>query len=234
MKKIISAFLSLVMLAVLCVPVLAANFDRLESVAYMDLDVSNEEMRAEILEAREKIIFSKSWVADGICGQILDKDGNLMEELPQFSELFPANWDIPSFLGQETAMKSDIAIPRLINPAISRIDVMYENSLMLINPPASTTTPAFCSFDTTGFIGTPYEYTYKKIYTTGVFANPAYTAYYNVGYSNASTGASLGWKPDIPNASTFSIDPPSNITVAVRASTYSHVGSWGMKETATD
>lgn len=43
----------------------------------------------------------------------------------------------------------------------------------------------------------------------------------NVGYSNAKTGASLGWKTNIESWDTFGITPPANTKVAVRASMYS-------------
>lgn len=48
-----------------------------------------------------------------------------------------------------------------------------------------------------------------------------YKNYYNVGYSNAKTGASLGWKTNIESWDTFGITPPANTKVAVRASMYS-------------
>lgn len=85
-EKIISAFLSVAMMAVMCVPAFASNdvyeqqkLERLKAVAYMNLDTASEEMRAQILEAREEIIFSQSWVADGMSGRIRDKNGNIKE-----------------------------------------------------------------------------------------------------------------------------------------------------------
>ena len=67
----------------------------------MNLDQASEAMQEKILQAREEIIFSKSWVADGLQGFVYDKDGNVIEEVPQFSEIFPADWDMPTFDVQE-------------------------------------------------------------------------------------------------------------------------------------
>lgn len=61
------------------------------------------------------------------------------------------------------------------------------------------------------------------VYTRGYDRDSSswYKNYYNVGYSNAKTGASLGWKTNIESWDTFGITPPANTKVAVRASMYS-------------
>lgn len=65
--------------------------------AYCDLKSADEELKPVILAARNRIIFRYSWVADGTSGQICGRDGEIKEELPCFSELFPENWDLPFF-----------------------------------------------------------------------------------------------------------------------------------------
>lgn len=65
--------------------------------AYLNLEAAEESLKPVILAARNKIIFRYSWVADGVSGRIYGKDGNIKEELPQFSELFPADWNEPVF-----------------------------------------------------------------------------------------------------------------------------------------
>lgn len=64
--------------------------------AYMDLEQAEESIKPIILEARKKIIFDKGWAADGITAYVEDAEGNIIEQLPHFSELFPADWEIPS------------------------------------------------------------------------------------------------------------------------------------------
>lgn len=44
-------------------------------------------------KTREEIIFSKSWVADGVDAYVTRRDGTI-EKIPEFSEVFPG-WDIP-------------------------------------------------------------------------------------------------------------------------------------------
>lgn len=63
-------------------------------IAYLDLEDASAEMREEILAAREKIIFSTDWVADGYTAHVEDQDGNIIRTLPAFSEVFP-DWDLP-------------------------------------------------------------------------------------------------------------------------------------------
>lgn len=55
----------------------------------------------------------------------------------------------------------------------------------------------------------------------------------NVGYSNNTTGESLGLATRLENGETFSIDPPTGVKVAVRASTYDTVATWSMEVTGS-
>lgn len=67
----------------------------LEYYAYMDIDTAPKELKEKILEARNSIIYSKSWSTDGYKCSIVDvKTGEVIEELPDFSEIFP-DWDVP-------------------------------------------------------------------------------------------------------------------------------------------
>ncbi len=95
MRRVISAALAMVMVMAISIPAFAIDKEReVSRLAYMNLDQASEAMQEKILQAREEIIFSKSWVADGLQGFVYDKDGNVIEEVPQFSEIFPADWDM--------------------------------------------------------------------------------------------------------------------------------------------
>lgn len=67
----------------------------IQNYAYLDLDEVSPELVPVVIEARNKIIFRYAWVADGLEGFVYDKNGNIKEKLPQFSELFPEDWSIP-------------------------------------------------------------------------------------------------------------------------------------------
>ena len=69
----------------------------LEQYAYMDLQSADAEYIPVILEARYRIIYTESWVADEINGWVLDEEGNVLEVLPHFHEVFPPDWEIPCF-----------------------------------------------------------------------------------------------------------------------------------------
>lgn len=68
-----------------------ASMDSFE-LAYADIYAAPEEWKEKILEARSEVIFSTSWAVNG-AGCIVHTDGTI-EELPEFSELFPG-WDVP-------------------------------------------------------------------------------------------------------------------------------------------
>lgn len=83
------------------------------NLAYMDMEHASAEQQEKILKAREEIIFSQSWVADGVQGFVYDENGNVVEEVPQFSSLFPSDWEIPVFdisegVVQQNSSKSQV------------------------------------------------------------------------------------------------------------------------------
>lgn len=103
MKKMLAFVLVAVCACTMFAPAGAASdsignadpFDeRVLQYAYMDENVASPEMKEKILEAREVIIFSENWVADGYTGYIGNALTGEMRELPSFSELFP-DWEIP-------------------------------------------------------------------------------------------------------------------------------------------
>lgn len=66
-----------------------------EEYAYQDYDTASPEMQTRILEARNAIIYSEAWVADGYSACIMDTEtGEVVRTLPAFSELFPG-WALP-------------------------------------------------------------------------------------------------------------------------------------------
>lgn len=70
--------------------------DDIQYYAYLDYETAEEALQPVILAARNRIIYRYSWVADGTSGRILGKDGNVKQELPQFSDIFPEDWDLPT------------------------------------------------------------------------------------------------------------------------------------------
>lgn len=119
MKKFVSFMLSLILsVNLLSVPALAAwdvsdpaanaedgftavsaekaNYAvmSLEELAYCDLETAPAAWQDDIVAAREDIIYSKSWTVDGQC-VLIAPDGTV-EELPEFYDLFPADWAIPA------------------------------------------------------------------------------------------------------------------------------------------
>lgn len=104
MKKLLAVMVAVGVL--LCLPVTAhaktvsLDASNVSYYAYMALEEAPAELQETILEARAQIIFSESWVADGYEGQVTYPDGTVID-LPQFSELFPEDWEIPVESGQQ-------------------------------------------------------------------------------------------------------------------------------------
>ena len=65
--------------------------------AYLNLDEADDELKPVILAARNRIISRYSWVADDLNGWVMDSNGNIEEEVPHFSDIFPEDWDVPVY-----------------------------------------------------------------------------------------------------------------------------------------
>lgn len=134
MKKIITSLLTAALCFSMLVPAMAVDSEdnsvsTSEYYAYMDLETANLALKETILEARNQIIFSESWVADGINGYRTDPDGNIVCIQPQFSELFPSNWDMPSF--STTTVESETSMSPM---ATEEWGLVYNEILWLTTP----------------------------------------------------------------------------------------------------
>lgn len=232
MKKVMSTILSIAIMMSMCVPTYAADVSatgvdlskvqkQVVALAYTDLEQADAEMKEMIIEARNEIIFSNDWVVDDVNGYVLDRDGNIIEEVPHFSELFPADWDVPNMIDSKGEATSNAMMSEYPDGGI----MWYNNWATLSEPSEFSDSPAFCSasIDTSGL-----GYHVVSLVTYGEISG-VFNATFNAGYANAKTGASLGFKEHITNGTSFSItNLPSKIEVAVRASTYNTPGDWWM------
>ena len=76
-------------------PYLAA--ESAEYYAYMKIAEAEPEYIPVILEARRRIIYQdgSGWVDDSVDGCIRNENGEIVEILPHFHEVFPSDWEIP-------------------------------------------------------------------------------------------------------------------------------------------
>lgn len=81
------------------------TLEEAQSFAYMDLDAAPAELQETIRKAREVIIYSRSWVADGFECYVTSPDGT-RETIPSFSELFPG-WELPAIDPNELSVTAD-------------------------------------------------------------------------------------------------------------------------------
>ena len=75
-----------------------AEFEDEEEViyyAYMNVETAEESIKMKILQARNIIISNSSWTADGVKGCEENEEDGTVRELPQFSEMFPSDWEMP-------------------------------------------------------------------------------------------------------------------------------------------
>lgn len=220
-KKMMAGVLAVVSLFCMSITAVAAptqEFNSIErqneariaaakEIAYMDVSSASAEMQERILEARETIIESKSWVADGWTTTITHADGTV-ENVPTFSECFPG-WDMPvcksdDIMGSARAVGYDSPFSRLIRVSL---------------PKASSTTNAPTAF-----------YVYDIREGLDVCVNKLFTSTScNLGLFNIDLGYSIDHLVNlrvgdrIATNVDIAVDPPANI--AVRASTYVTPGS---------
>ncbi len=81
------------------------SLEEAQAYAYLDLDAAPTELQETIRKARNVIIYSRSWVADGFECYVTAPDGTV-ETIPTFSELFPG-WELPTVDPGELSMTAD-------------------------------------------------------------------------------------------------------------------------------
>lgn len=202
----------------LCLPVTAKaktvtlDASNASYYAYMDLEEAPAELQDTILEARAQIIFQESWVADGYEGQVTYPDGTVIE-LPQFSELFPDDWEIPvESTNQEETVDVPAALPAMdaVVPATAWTTLL-QAQVRLLHPSDILNTPPFGKWSNlTGVLKT----------TVVALAAPTSC---NIGYTNMKTNQSMGYSTGLPVGGVFQMNV-TNAYVGVRASTSSTVG----------
>jgi hypothetical protein len=197
--------------------------------AYMDLEAAPPHLRETILEARRVIIYSQGWVADGYEGFVIDvENGAVLKELPQFSALFPAGWDIPRAeplpapggyrVGAEAdaayagTAEADEPYPGLA-AAVSPDRVEYYNVSVQAPPPNTTTPP----FGAVRFVARSH---------LDAFATRLPGSFCNIGFSDP-TGASLLYETNLPIrvSARLNVSPLLRYAIAIRASTYDTTGT---------
>lgn len=224
-KRLISTLLAMAICSSMGLSAFAAESGDIKqsdeglSVAYMDLDSASETEKVKIIAAREEIICNESWVADNVNGRIIGRDGKVKEELPHFSEIFPSDWEQPNFGAVNDEVESDVVVESAKGKT-DEVFFLFSGDVALKKPSTTVNSKAFCSFDTVGFMPAGYPFEIETVFTQGTHNFPSDTGTYNVGYSNNTTGESLGLATRLENGETFSIDPPTGVKVAVRASTY--------------
>jgi len=101
----------------------------------LDLESADELTTSRILRARNEIIFNQeSWVADGFILEIMDSDGNVIRTAPQFSDLFPSDWEIPIMHSDEDEVVDS-------NAPNSLLELWFMDSITLQRPPSNTNSP---------------------------------------------------------------------------------------------
>lgn len=208
MKKFLSAALAMTMLTGLfafsasaAAPISDVSRMSTEQIAYLDIDRATPEVQKAILEARNEIIFGdQGWTVDGAVKIFNIKEGTV-RELPEFSELFPG-WDVPEASSCPIA-KSAEGVMR--NTADGECFNYAKNvSLKVANSYAAA--PDFFDFNGVG-------------HEVGAYASSGPRDFmYNIGFSNTSSGESLGWAPYLVKGEGAKIETDTVCHYGVRAS----------------
>lgn len=177
-----------------------ARIEEAEAIAYMDLDSASVEMQERILKARETIIDSKSWVANGYEATLTRKDGTVLK-IPHFSELFPG-WDVP--VCESAVVMSSSSIPEFVSP--------FEQAVIVSLNRATSTTNTDPSFIVSNIKNTLEVYV-NKLYTSTSC---------NLGFTNTDLNLSVAHMVDMLEGDHLGVDavPGTVARIAVRASTY--------------
>lgn len=198
-----------------CMPIdvedceLAAEAD----YAYMNVDSATPAMKEKILAARNAIIFSRGWTNladyDGVTAGVIDFNTNTKQELPDFYDIFPADWEVPSSVDGNENVTNEVAVP---NSVANFYLLRRFPNLALSAPPSTGNTPSFYNFTSTGL-------------NYAVYAESLPGATWNCGFSNAN-GVSIAYRTNMSaGEGLYLAGSASGSSWGIRASTYSTPGS---------
>lgn len=216
MKKMICCFLTIVMLlssiGTVSATTLTETSDVLVatndySIAYLSTEGVDTETYNAIIAARNDIIFSRSWVAEGHTAYVVDKDGNIIDTVPCFYDVFPSDWSMPTYQPSQ-------AVPAQNARDLTPVQTVH---VTLNRPSDEIDTEPFYTFDT----GWPYT-NYNHIEVEGYH----YEGYYNIGFSDADTGDSYGYLVNLESGQAVFLEVDYGTVVDIRASTYTSPGEW--------
>lgn len=229
MKKVCAAILSLVLTLCLTSAAFAAesvkpNLDmkliEAAKIAYLDLEDASPKMREEILAAREEIIFSTDWVADGYTACVEDLDGNVIRILPTFSEVFP-DWDLPvSDPTWESDVQMDSNCPQVMDtPAASSDGWTWEGYYThYLTAPGNVISEPFAEVyvdpQRVGHTIRAYAISFSSYRTRNC----------NIGFTDSMTGESLAYATRLKVGEACKVTGVRMKFVGIRASTYSTPG----------
>lgn len=204
-----------------------------EQYAWLDLDTASPELQEKILDARNLIIRSTEWVADGYSMYVGDvRTGEIIREIPKFSEVFPG-WDPPEPDPSLILAPSGSSIPEEPYDDV-RLHPLYP-TLSELRPfglsewiEAFTLSP-YLDKAVEGVEADPYV-TFlvdwadlgSDIRTYATLLTSSETC--NIGYSNASTGADLGAGMELKPYEYCQVNNVAGMNLSIRASTLSLPG----------
>lgn len=183
-KKIMSLVLAAAMVmslgsgfgagAVAVEPALDISAMSVSELAYMDAKTASPALKEAILDARTEIIYGdQAWTVDGAVS-IQHSDGTV-EELKDFYELFPADWEVPT----DAELARRLAQITVTPHAAGTVD--WHDTIKLPYANNWTLSEEFYSFVGTG----DYVYAYAVTAPAG--------STYNIGFSRG--GKNEGWCP---------------------------------------
>lgn len=167
-----------------------------EQLAYCELESAPVEVHADILSARDVIIHRTSWTVNGQVA-LCNEDGTI-EELPEFSELFPG-WDVPAAHNEE-----DVIMPYTVD---------YAGAVYLRHPTSAKTPPFYAASPSASGITIEMK----------AYSLPGRT--WNGAFDNLTLNQQIGYVTDMTISKRIAvIDAKSYYSYAARASTYSTEG----------
>lgn len=166
-----------------------AELAGVQTAAYSVIDENTSaEREAEILAARNQVIFGdRAWTVDGAV-RVFNLETGVSEKLPEFYDLFPADWEIPagSTLEDTTYLGDSMFMTEIVSPATSNVSFDGNINIPLASG-SDYNTPSFFSFNYPGKDNGP----------VGVYVASFPGTHYNAGFLNKDTDRGAGWVPGL-------------------------------------
>ena len=221
-----SCFLTLVLFSLGSVSVEAkaiAEDALTKHYAYMNLETADSSTQEAILAARNTLMNEREWTADDFELYVVDREGNVIRKIPTFSEIFPADWELPDSSAESQSFSEQGALHSVPLSEYPPQLMQFTDQVTLRKPNHADAVPFRVFKGEETFGRDKYKLNYLSVVCNGMIAYHTF----NLGFTDMDHNKSITSEIRLSGTQGLTCPNPGLYkSVGVRASSYDIGGAW--------